>query len=401
VPGPELSDDARVITLATAALAALLAVAPTAHPAGAPAPGVSILLEPFTNGLESPVFVTGDRTGSGGLVAVEQPGRLRAIGPDGAVHPEPLLDLSDRISAGGERGLLGLAFHPAYPADPRLYVDYTRAGDGASVVSELVARSDGTVDPASERILLVVPQPYPNHNGGAIAFDRDGFLLIALGDGGSGGDPEGHGQDRTTLLGSILRIDVEPSEDAPYTIPPGAPYADEPGARPELWAIGLRNPWRISVDRATGDVWIGDVGQGDVEEIDVLPAGVGGQNLGWNAMEGDRCYATPDCVPGAFTAPVAVIPHAAGACAIVGGYVYRGAAEPALQGAYLFSDTCSGDLWALEAASAVEVGSAPVVSLGRHDGAIVSFGEDDAGELYAVDHGGAILRVRTSAAPAG
>jgi glucose/arabinose dehydrogenase len=361
---------------------------------------VSLSLRPLAEGLEMPVLVSGDGTGSGRLYAVEQVGRIRIISPDGELRGEPFLDISERLVAGGERGLLGLAFHPDHAANGRLFVDYTRAQDGATVIAEY--RSDGdAVDPASERILLVIPQPDTNHNGGMLAFDRDGMLLVGMGDGGGAGDPGDFAQDPRALLGKLLRLDVDGTP--PYAIPADNPFADGVTAAPEIWALGLRNPWRFSVDRETGDVWIGDVGQGTREEIDVIPAGQGGLDFGWDITEGDGCYEAAECDTEGLTWPLVSIGHDSGVCSVVGGHVYRGTRYPALAGSYVFSDYCSGDLWVLPAAADAAAAGAQVEPLlaGSHDGRIVSFGEDDAGELYVVDHGGTILRLESSSSAAG
>jgi glucose/arabinose dehydrogenase len=358
----------------------------------------ALTLEPFAEGCRARVLVTGEGSGSGRLYAVEQVGRIRLLSAEGEVRDEPFLDIADRVLAGGERGLLGLAFHPDYATNGRLFVDYTRAGDGATVIAEFHA--DGrSADSASERILLVIPQPYPNHNGGMIAFDDTGMLLVGMGDGGGGGDPNGNAQDPRALLGKLLRIDVDGEE--PYAIPSDNPFADGAAGAPEIWALGLRNPWRFSMDRATGDAWIGDVGQGTWEEVDVIPAGQGGLDFGWNVMEGLDCYESAGCDTEGRTLPVATLGHDTGVCSVIGGYVYRGERDPALEGSYVFSDYCSGDLWLLPADDGVAGRDVEPVRAGHHDGAIVSFGEDDEGELYIVDHGGTILRLEAGSGNAG
>jgi glucose/arabinose dehydrogenase len=371
-------------------LSALSITGLSAGASGAQAPALT--LEPFAAGLQEPVLVTGD--GSGRLYAVEQAGFIRLLSAEGEVRDEPFLDITDRVLAGGERGLLGLAFHPDFAANGRLFVDYTRVDDGATVIAEF--RAGGrTADPASERTLLVIPQPHANHNGGMIAFDRQGMLLVGMGDGGGAGDPEGNAQDPHALLGKLLRIDVD--GDVPYAIPADNPFADGTTAAPEIWALGLRNPWRFSVDRETGDVWIGDVGQGGWEEVDVIPAGQGGLDLGWDIMEGRACYESAGCDSEGLTMPVATLGHDTGVCSVVGGYVYRGARFPALEGSYVFSDYCSGDLWLLRAADGVAGADVKAMLAGTHDGRVVAFGEDDDGELYVVDHGGTILRLEAGA----
>lgn len=392
------------ITLATvlAIAASLPANAQSPGPAASGAPldldAIALAVEPFAEGLSSPVFVTGDGSGTGWLYAVEQDGRIVAISPEGELAETPVLDIADRVTAGGEQGLLGLALHPSFRENGRLFVNYTRVEDGATVVAGFQVGENGLADPASGRPLLVIPQPYPNHNGGMIAFDADGMLMIGMGDGGAGGDPEGYGQAPQELLGKMLRIDVDAGE--PYAIPADNPFADGAQAAPEVWAVGMRNPWRWSVDRATGDLWIGDVGQGDWEEVDVLPAGTGGANLGWNVMEGAVCYGASDCDTDGLTLPVATISHADGACSVIGGHVYRGTAIPQLAGAYVYTDLCIGTLWVLDAAAALARGTADPVAVGQGSAQMVSFGEGDDGELFVVDQGGAILRLVADAGAA-
>ncbi len=394
------------IRRAAVALVAALLPAALAIPGAAQSPGpaspsapalpmdldaIALALEPFAEGLDSPVLVIGDRSGTGSLLAVEQVGRVRAIAPDGTLERRPVLDISDLVIADGEQGLLGLALHPDFPVDGRLFVDYTRRKDGATVIAEFKVGPDGRADPDTRRTLLTIAQPASNHNGGGIGFDADGMLLIGMGDGGGGGDPDGNGQDPESLLGKMLRIDVDGAE--PYAIPEDNPFAGGASPAPEIWASGLRNPWRWSVDRATGDLWIGDVGQGEWEEIDVIPAAQGGANLGWNIMEGDACFEARSCDRDGLTLPVATISHGDGACSVIGGHVYRGEAIPELVGAYLATDLCVGTLWVLDAAAALTAGTAELVAVGQGSAQMVSFGEGDDRELYVVDHGGQVLRV--------
>jgi glucose/arabinose dehydrogenase len=390
------------------------AASPTAPPASTPASAglsprasgsgvafdpsrVSVALEPFVDGLTAPLAIVNAADGTDRLFVAEQEGRIRIV-RDGALVAAPMLDLSDRISSGGERGLLGLAFHPGYPGDPRAFVDYTDR-DGNTVVSSFRVdpANPDRLDPASEAILLHVQQPFPNHNGGGLVFTADDLLLISLGDGGSGGDPLGNGQSTTTLLGKILRIDVDrPAGDRPYGIPPSNPFPDGAAGRPEIWLTGLRNPWRLSVDRANGDVWIGDVGQGDWEEVDVQRAAApGGTNFGWNRMEGRHCFQPPQgCEDPALTLPITDYGHDQG-CTVIGGYVDRAATASALSGGYLFGDYCSGRLWAID--PAVDGPRDPVV-VGESGVSLSAFGEDESGDLYAADiSGGAILRVVATA----
>ncbi|MEW6582283.1 MAG: PQQ-dependent sugar dehydrogenase, partial [Actinomycetota bacterium] len=321
---------------------------------------------------------------------VEQTGRIRIV-TGGRPHPRPFLDLSRRITSGGEQGLLGLAFHPDHATNGRLYVNYTdRAGD-TRIVEYRVTTNRNQANPATRRQLLHVPQPYPNHNGGHLTFGPDRKLYIGLGDGGSGGDPHDNGQRRDTLLGKILRIDVDTRTGRlPYGIPPDNPYADGAGGRRrEIWHWGLRNPWRFTFDRATGDMWIGDVGQNAVEEIDHRDAGApGGANFGWRAYEGRR--------PGFGTAAGPTIPpvfqytHAKG-CSVTGGHVYRGRRVPTLTGRYILADYCSGRVWTLRAEPTPGDPREITRTLTRPLTGITSFGEDADGDLYATA-GNAVYR---------
>ena len=368
---------------------------PSAIPSATPSPAASVAAgaiegQLLAEGIAAPLGVVHAGDGSGALYVIEQGGTVRRIVPPEAegdpwtVEASPFLDVSNRVTAGGERGLLGFAFHPAYTENRRVFAHYTDL-DGNTVLAEYAAAPDGaTAGAASERVLLTVDQPYPNHNGGMLAFGPDGYLYLALGDGGSAGDPQGHGQNTETLLGSLLRLDVEGpaggSGDTLYAIPPDNPFVAG-GGQPEIWSYGLRNPWRFSFDLGTGDMYIGDVGQGSWEEIDHQPAdSPGGVNYGWNIMEGNHCYATPDCDPSGLALPIAEYPHGAGDCTVIGGHVYRGSDFPALVGAYLFADYCSGRVWGL----AVGEDSEPRL-LAETGLTISSFGEDEAGELYFVD----------------
>jgi glucose/arabinose dehydrogenase len=368
-------------------------------PASQPSPGafdparVTISLETVTEGLQSPLAVTHAGDGSGRVFVVEQEGRIRVV-RDGRLEPDPFLDIGGRIAAGGERGLLGLAFHPDFPDDPRLFVNYTDR-DGTTVISAFTAGADPeSANPDSEVAILRVEQPYANHNGGALAFGPDGYLYISTGDGGSGGDPHNNGQRLDTLLGKVLRVDIDRTEgDVAYAVPADNPFLDERDAAPEIWLTGLRNPWRMSFDRETGDLWIGDVGQDSREEVDVARAGRGGLNFGWNRMEGFACYLAPDCDRGGFAIPVTDYGHDLG-CSVVGGIVYRGTAQPALTGGYVFSDYCSGNLWLLDPAAE----GRQEAHLGlASERSISSIGEDEAGEPLATDlTGGALLRLVAS-----
>jgi glucose/arabinose dehydrogenase len=365
---------------------------------GSPGATNQLSIELLAQGLPALTFLANAGDGSGLLYAVGQGGDISAVSSDGDVQAEPFLDISERISAGGEQGLLGLAFHPDYESNGRFFVNYTDLR-GDTVISEF-ARSDASAgmvlaDAGSERILLTIDQPYANHNGGMIAFGPDGYLYIGMGDGGSGGDPLGNGQSPRALLGKMLRIDVDNGD--PYGIPSDNPFANDAGTAPEIWDFGMRNPWRFSFDRETGDLFIGDVGQSAQEEIDAEPAGQGGRNYGWNIMEGDRCYGSSTCDQTGLTLPVFVNDRARGECAIVGGYVYRGEQFPELRGTYVFSDNCSPTLWTLDAATAIATGHADAFQVGTAGDATSSFGEDEAGELYVVTLRGEVYRLVAAA----
>ncbi len=351
-------------------------------------------LEPVIDGLAAPVAVRSPGDGSGRLFVVEQPGRIRIV-RDGRLLERPFLDIERLVGSGGERGLLGLAFHPRFGAgDDRFFIDFTDR-EGTTVIAEARPSEDPDVaDGASLRVLMRIAQPFANHNGGDVAFGPDGHLYVALGDGGSGGDPLGSGQRLDTHLGKILRIDVDRTEgSAAYAIPPDNPFVGVEGAKPEIWALGLRNPWRISFDRATGDLWIGDVGQGAIEEVDRLTAATGGgrgANLGWNRMEGSACFpGGTACDPAGLVLPLAEYGHDLG-CAVTGGYVYRGSDHPDLVGVYVYADYCSGRVWGVSSGGPDRQDAVLLAETGV---TLSSFGEDDAGELYVTDLGGRLLRL--------
>jgi glucose/arabinose dehydrogenase len=317
------------------------------------------------------------------LYIAEKTGRVVAIRA-GRVDPRPVLDLSDEVSGGGEQGLLGVAVSPD---DAFVYVNYTDR-EGNTHVTEFALRN-GVADASSRRDVLSVDQPFSNHNGGNLVFGPDGYLYIGLGDGGSGGDPLGNGQSLKRLLAKMLRIDPRPSGDSPYAIPEDNPFADTPGVRPEIWAFGLRNPWRYSFDRQNGDLWIGDVGQDAWEEIDFQSAGSGGgENYGWNRMEGNHPFEGTE--PSDAVRPVFELSHDDGNCSVTGGYVYRGTAIPGLEGAYVFGDFCDGRLIALAQRGGRVVGHRV---LGPNVPNLASFGEDQQGELYALSLSGEVYRI--------
>ncbi|HSD66081.1 MAG TPA: PQQ-dependent sugar dehydrogenase [Vicinamibacteria bacterium] len=365
-------------------------------PSGSCEPGTPALAVPsltarlVASGLRNPLDLQaapGDRER---LYVVEQGGRIRTI-RNGELQPAPFLDVSGRISSGGERGLLGLAFHPRFATNRRFFVNYTDPR-GDTRVAEFRATSADAADAGSERVLLAVPQPFANHNGGGLAFDASGRLLVALGDGGSGGDPLGNGQRLDTLLGKILRLDVDAG--TPYAVPPDNPFRSTAGARPEIWAYGLRNPFRIAVDLPTGDLYIGDVGQGEVEEIDVgLASRRGGENYGWNVTEGSRCYnPASGCDRSGLTLPVYEYTHAEG-CSVTGGVVYRGCRMPALAGTYFFADFCSGLVRSIRFAGGQATEVRDWTAGLRGVDSPTSFGVDGEGEVYVVDYDGEVFRL--------
>ena len=346
--------------------------------------GTDVDLDVYASGLASPTFLTHSGDGTGRLFATEQSGRLKVIDAGGGVST--WLDLSSRVSGFGELGLLSVAFHPGFASNGRLFVYYS-AGNSASTISEFVVDGDPLADApelGGERVLLTQSQPAGNHNGGQLAFGPDGYLYIGLGDGGGAGDTYGNGQNPDTFLAKILRIDVD--SGSPYGVPADNPFVGDAAHREETWAWGMRNPWRFSFDRRTGDLWIADVGQSDWEEIDI---GVSGGNYGWPETEGDHCY-TSGCDLSAYEAPI----FEYNGISVTGGYVYRGCALPDLDGIYFYADYNYFDspLYTLEEDGG-EWGAGPV-SIGSTGGAISSFGEDEQGEMYVVDHtSGRILKI--------
>jgi glucose/arabinose dehydrogenase len=361
--------------------------------AGSPVPGTPALTTVLVaRGLSNPLDLQtapGDRSR---LFVVEQPGRIRII-RDGALVGAPFLDVSARISAGGERGLLGLAFHPGYAQNGRFFVNYTDRNGDTHIAEFRGSPGTDTADAASERLILFVAQPFSNHNGGGLAFGRDGMLYIGLGDGGSGGDPFRNGQSLDSHLGKMLRIDVDRA--TPYAVPSDNPFVATAGARGEIWAYGLRNPWRFAFDGATGDLFIADVGQGDWEEIDVgLASRRGGENYGWNLTEGSHCFSPRSgCNTTGITLPVLEYDHSEG-CSVTGGVVYRGCRLPGYQGTYFYSDYCSHIVrsFRLDGGRATDPRDW-TVALGRGLDRPTSFGVDADGEAYIVDQDGEIYRI--------
>jgi len=397
------------------AVASALAAAPVASsaPVGAAssalvsnggvttAAAFTLTLTPFKSGFASPVFMTSAHDGSGRLFVAEQGGRVKVISRDGTVLPTPLLDLSARVSKGTEQGLLGLAFHPNFRTNGKFYVDFTNlAGDTVINEYRLSPPSSNRVTLPGRRIIKI-DQPYVNHNGGDIAFGPDGFLYIGMGDGGSGGDPGNRAQSRNTLLGKILRINVNGhTATRGYLIPSSNPYVGRAG-RDEIWSYGLRNPWRFSIDPATGALWIGDVGQNRFEEVDrslrgIYKVGGRGRNYGWRVLEGRHCFIpATGCSRVGKTMPLIEYAHdnpntTDDNCAVTGGYVYRGNAYPLLRGQYVYGDFCSGRIWTISAGASPLV--KPTLRLDTSL-AISSFALDGGRELFVLSLDGGIYRV--------
>jgi glucose/arabinose dehydrogenase len=368
----------------------------------------SLQLTQVASDLSKPLYVTHAGDGTDRIFIVEQTGQVKILSA-GQVLSTPFLDITSKIISSGEKGLLGLAFPPNYQEKGYFYVNYTRTSDSATVIARYYRTvvDPNLADISSEQILLIIPQPYANHNGGQIAFGpSDGFLYIGMGDGGDGGDPQGYAQNPASFLGKMLRIDVEtnalplitdppPSlgpynqyfpfvakgQDIPYLIPNSNPFVDDPLVLDEIWALGLRNPWRFSFDRSTDDLYIADVGQGSREEVNFQgTSSLGGENYGWNIMEGSICYNAGSCNMAGLVLPVVDFDHSLG-CSITGGYVYRGSSIPDLQGTYLYGDYCSGRIWGLKMDNNQWVVNEFLDTVLR----ISSFGEDEVGNVYVAD----------------
>ncbi|HUI88567.1 MAG TPA: PQQ-dependent sugar dehydrogenase [Anaerolineales bacterium] len=370
-----------------------LANSPTATNAPAPTtlPNVDTFPDPSAyqwipviSGMASPVDIQFPDDGSGRMFIIEQDGRIRIV-ENGQMLDPPFLDIISKVgSQGNEQGLLGLAFHPNFKQNPYFYVNYIDL-NGNTVIARFTANGN-IVDPSSEKDLLHIQQPFPNHNGGQTAFGPDGYLYLGLGDGGSEGDPSRNGQNTNVLLGKILRIDVDHGD--PYAIPSDNPFAEGGGGKPEIWEYGLRNPWRFSFDLPSDSLYIGDVGQDTWEEVDVVPANAGGLNFGWSYYEGMHPYAGHPPATGNFTFPVTEYSHAVGGCAIIGGHVYRGTL-PEWQGIYFYGDECSGFIWGL-----IHTNNGwRSQLLFRTEANITTFGEDPSGEIYFADRRGTIYRL--------
>lgn len=380
--------DKLLILLLVAGLGGACARGGEGYNVGEPQPGDSgITAALVADGLESPLFVTAP-AGDDRLFIVERSGRIRILRSE-YVLEVPFLDIVDRVGTGGERGLLGLAFHPDYAVNGHFYVNYSDRDGNTRVERFSTSVDPDRADPASAKLVIGIDQPYANHNGGMIAFGPDGMLYVGMGDGGSANDPHGNGQNRTTLLGAMLRLDVDGGD--PYAVPDDNPFAGQADARGEIWALGLRNPWRFSFERGGTRLYIADVGQNAWEEIDIVDASQAGLNFGWNVMEGTHCFGSATCDQAGLTLPAVEYGHDQG-CSVIGGYVYRGNAMPDLAGHYFHSDWCRGWLRSFR----VGVGGAisdhtdwPVGDIGNPLG----FGEDADGELYIASQNGRVYRL--------
>lgn len=353
-------------------------------------PGLTLKLDPFiSSGLSAPVFLT-QPLNDGRIFVVEQAGRIRVI-RNGVLQATPFLDISSRVLSGGERGLLSVAFHPQYATNHYFYVYFTTQTNGDIRIERFTSTSAEVADPTSSKLIITAPHStYDNHNGGLVTFGPDGMLYAGLGDGGNGGDPLGNGQNFNSLLGSLLRLDVDHGD--PYAIPADNPFVGQANHRGEVWAKGLRNPWRYAFDATTSLLYIADVGQGLHEEVDVEPANSGGLNYGWNIMEGDSCYNASSCSQTGLTLPVIDYGHN-GPCSITGGYVYRGSAIPGIRGHYFYSDYCAGFLKSFRYENGAAVDQK---DWGLTNDFVTSFGLDFAGEMYMMS-GNSILKLNPGA----
>jgi glucose/arabinose dehydrogenase len=347
---------------------------------------VRLAVEQVASGLDQPVYLTAP-AGDPRLFIVEQPGRIRIV-ENGQLLPKPFLDIAGIVRSGGEQGLLSVAFHPQYRANGFLFVNYTDSKGDTRIERYTVSIDRNVVDPRSAKLILTIDQRYSNHQGGLNLFGPDGMLYIGLGDGGSQGDPHGNGQNRNVLLGKLLRINVDRGD--PYQIPAANPYA-KGGGRGEIWALGLRNPWRFAFDRFSGLLYIADVGQDRYEEVNVVPMSNAGVNYGWNVMEGPSCYRSSGCNQTGLQLPAVSYSHANSTCSVIGGFVYRGQKIPEIKGQYFYSDYCNSWLRSF--------GNADGKVTDRHEwpvgrlGSIVSFGEDSQGELYICTSSGRVYRI--------
>ena len=352
---------------------------------------VNLRLQEVATGLSGPVYATSP-AGDSRLFIVEQPGRIRIV-TNGQLLSQPFLDIVSRVGSGGERGMLSVAFHPQYATNGFFFVYFTAPNGDIRIERFRVSSNANVADPASSKLILSVPHPRGNHNGGLAMFGPDGMLYVGLGDGGGGGDPDRNGQNPNTLLGAMLRLDVNSGD--PYAIPAGNPFIGRSDARPEIWATGLRNPWRFAFDPQGGNLYVADVGQGDREEVNVVTASRSGVNYGWNIMEGTACYNASSCDRQGLELPALEYRHLGNACSVTGGFVYRGAAIPELHGHYFYGDYCAGFVksFKYENGAATEERTWELGNIGN----VLSFGQDAAGELYVTTGSGVVYRLVESA----
>ncbi len=348
--------------------------------------GITIGAEEVARGFDNPVYLTAP-PGDARLFVVEQPGRIRII-DNGRLVARPFLDITGKVGYGGERGLLSVAFHPLYGTNGFLFVNYTNRNGDTQIERYTVSADRNVVDPATAKLILAIDQPYSNHNGGLVMFGPDGMLYVGMGDGGSQRDPHNNGQNPNALLGKLLRINVDRGD--PYSVPSGNPFASG-GGKGEIWAVGLRNPWRFSFDKPTGLLYIGDVGQDKYEEVNIAPANRAGVNYGWSAMDGPDCFKSSTCNKSQFQQPALTYTHDSGTCSIIGGFVYRGRAIPEVVGQYFYSDYCNSWVRSLSYANDKVRSYHQWIDGGL--GSIVSFGEDSTGELYICSSNGRVYRI--------
>ncbi|HEX6573467.1 MAG TPA: PQQ-dependent sugar dehydrogenase [Gemmatimonadaceae bacterium] len=346
----------------------------------------TLKVQEVASGLNNPVYVAAP-PGDSRLFVVEQPGRIRVI-ENGSLLATPFLDITSRVSSGGERGLLSVAFHPQYSTNGFFYVYFTGTSGEIRVERFTVSSNRNQANAASAKVILTIQHPRSNHNGGLATFGPDGMLYLGTGDGGGGGDPDLNGQNQNTLLGKILRIDVNSGD--PYSIPSGNPLAGRTDARGEIWAIGLRNPWRYAFDPSSGNLYVADVGQDVTEEVNVVAANRAGVNYGWNVTEGSNCYQSSSCNKANFQLPVLEYNHDAGQCSITGGFVYRGSAIPELAGTYFYADYCAGWVRSFKYDSGATDRRQWELGLPEF---ITSFGVDNSGELYLASANGKVYKL--------
>ncbi len=376
---------------------------PPAPSPGPPSPGLSLQFQRVNPSvpLAFPVFLTAPPGDNARIFVIEKGGTVKILDRNSGALMSTFINISSLVSTGSEQGLLGFAFDPQYATNRRFYLSYTDI-NGSSVIARFLANpvNPNVALPAADHVILTISQPFTNHNGGMIAFGQDGFLYIGLGDGGSAGDPGHRAQNLTNLLGKLLRIDVSQSGPPPlaaYTVPPSNPCVGQAGVRPEIWSIGLRNPWRYSFDRLSGDLYLADVGQGDREEVNLSPLTSGGGkglNYGWSVLEGTICFPVGvPCNAAGLVHPVVEYDHGSGACSITGGYVYRGPAIPALQGTYFYSDFCTSFIRSFRYVNGQVTQHFDWASLNLSAENVTSFGEDNQGELYVMTSQGGLYRI--------